>query len=92
VLPAGLAAPTTVIEGDVYGGPPWEVLPVSSAAPTIIVGEDVDGGPPGRCCGRAQQRSPPLLKETSMAGPLEGAAGGSGSIHHCCWRRHRWGA
>jgi hypothetical protein len=27
-----------------------------------------------------------------MAGPLEGAAGGSGSIHHCCWRRHRWGA
>jgi hypothetical protein len=51
VLPAGLAAPTTVIEGDVYGAPPWEVLQVSPAAPTIIVGEDVDGGPLGGAVG-----------------------------------------
>jgi hypothetical protein len=64
--------------------PPWGVMPACPAAATTKV-EDVDGGLPGGCCRHVRQRSP-LKLETLMAGPLEGAAGMSGSGHHRCWR------
>jgi hypothetical protein len=60
--------------------------------------EDVDGGPLLGCCWQGQSWPPPKL-EMSMAGPLEGATGMSGSGHHrslkletlmagprACWR------
>jgi hypothetical protein len=63
---------------------PWEVLPVGLAVPTIVVREDVNGKLPRRYLRRVRQRPPSLLKETSMVGPLRGAAGGPSSAHHRC--------
>jgi hypothetical protein len=50
-----------------------------TAATTEV--EDVDGGPPWGVGGKVRQRPPSKLK-MSMAGPLEGADGRSGSGHH----------
>jgi hypothetical protein len=93
-LAAGPVAGTTKVEG-VDGGPPEGccqgvgVLPAGPAAATTKVG-DVDGGPPRGCCRHVRQRPPPKL-ETSMAGPLGGAADMSCSGHHRSWRR-QWQA
>jgi hypothetical protein len=57
-------------------------LSAGLAASTTKVEDDIDGGPHGGCCWRVQQRPPPRLKTTSMAGPMEGVAGGFSSIHH----------
>jgi hypothetical protein len=81
VLSVGPAAPTTVVEEDVGGGPlgghyQWvrqrlqpllkKTLMVGSAAPITVAKEDINGGLP------------------------RGAAGGFGSAYHLCWRSHRW--
>jgi hypothetical protein len=43
---------------------------------TTEVKEDVDGGPPGGRCRQVQQRPPPRLKKTSIAGPLGALSAG----------------
>jgi hypothetical protein len=37
---------------------------------------------PWGCCRRVRQRPPLSLKMSLMAGPLGGAASGSGNVHH----------
>jgi hypothetical protein len=80
-LPAGLAVATTEVKENIDCRP-LGALSAGPVASTTDVEEDVDGGPPRRCCRWVWQRPPLRLKKTSMAGPLGGAADGTGSGHH----------
>jgi hypothetical protein len=82
-LPAGSAASTTNVEDDIDGGP-WGALPVGPATSTTDAEDDFDGRPSGGRCRQVWQCAPPRMKKTSVVGPLSGAAGGSGSVHHQC--------
>jgi hypothetical protein len=56
-------------------------MSVSLAAATTEV-EEGDGRLPWGVLAEVQQQPPPKLKKTSMADPLGGAVGISGSNHH----------
>jgi hypothetical protein len=75
-------APPWGVLSTVDGGTPRGALPVGPAVATTEVEEDVDGGPLGGRCRWVRQRPPSSLKRTPMAGPMGGAANGSGSGHH----------
>jgi hypothetical protein len=60
---------------------PLGALSVGLVASTTEFEDDVNGGSPGGHCRQVRQHAPVTLKTTSLAGPLGGAASGSGSVH-----------
>jgi hypothetical protein len=61
---------------------PLGVLLAAPAASTTEFDDDVNGAPPRGRCRWVRQRPPLRFKTMSMAGPLGGAVGESGSIRN----------
>jgi hypothetical protein len=68
VLSVDPTADTTEVEEDVDDEPPGGALSMGQTTFTTVVEEDVDGEAPRGHYRWVRQRSPPLLKKTSMVG------------------------